>query len=340
MDNIVIAVVDDASCGMSPVMPYVGTRFCGKDFTELTKLNLSAALLRCGFDVFDRTCSNAADMQELMMRVNRNDIDAVVMVSCNAFGSRKTFNDRHGFAVRSSSGRFGQKSKILCEDICAKLELSERSGDVYSDGYFGAANCPTAIAEIGYLTYFDEAKLMQDPDFSVSTAEYIAMGICEYFDMPYVKRDDIFAYPMLCTARRGKKVKMLQHLMNLYGFELNTDGVFGSETDNAVKKLCENNGKPFGAVTAAVWRDLLLTNIPDRLDFGSRDVFVWYLQRKLYAKLYSTPIDGVLGDETLSALNEYLSETANDSKLTCADGVSGEIIKLLSPVGGGRPRLF
>ena len=52
MENIVIAV-GAADCGTSPLMPYVGERFDGKNFTTLAKRYLCAALLRCGFDVID-----------------------------------------------------------------------------------------------------------------------------------------------------------------------------------------------------------------------------------------------------------------------------------------------
>lgn len=339
MENFVITVVDDASCGTSPVMPYIGTRLEGKEIARLAKLNLSAALLRCGFDTVDRTVACAADAQELFMRINRSGVDAAIVLSCTAFGSRKTFNDSCGFEIRFSQGRFRDKSKTLCEDICSKLWLNGMRGKVCADGYMSAANCPAAVIDVGYLTNFEEAKIMCDPDRSVSVAEHIALGVCEHFDMPYIKRDDIFAYPMLCTARRGKKVKMLQTLMNLYGTDAAVDGVFGPITENAINRLCENNGKPTGAVTAAVWRDLLLTNVPEKLSVGARDIFVWYIQRKLYAKLYPTPVDGMLGDETLRALNEYLTET-DLGALKCDGEICADAIKALSHVGGGRPRLF
>ncbi|MCM1368375.1 MAG: peptidoglycan-binding protein [Roseburia sp.] len=339
MENTVIAVVDDASCDASPVMPYIGARIDGKEIARIAKLDLSAALLRCGFDTVSRTVACVADAQELYMQINRGSVDAAVILSCGAFGSRKTFNDKCGSHIRFSQGRFLQKSKTLCEDICAKLWLYGLHGDVFPDPGQNAANCPTAVIDVGYLTNFDEAKLLCDPDRSIDIAEYIARGICEHFDMPYIKRDDIFAYPMLCTARRGKKVKMLQTLLDMYGFDLAADGVFGAVTENAVKRLCENNGKPTGAVTAAVWRDLLLTNIPEKLSIGSRDNFVWYIQHKLRSKLYDAPVNGVLDEQTLRAFNEYLCES-NLNALYCDGAVSGDAIRSLAPIGGGRPRLF
>ncbi len=115
--------------------------------------------------------------------------------------------------------------------------------------------------EAGYCTYFDEAKLIFDPDFAVDTAESIAMALCEHFDVPYIRRDDISSYPMLCLSRRGKKVKMLQALLNTFGANLELDGVFGAKTDAEVKKFCLDNGESVGNVTPSVWSYLLI--IPD-----------------------------------------------------------------------------
>lgn len=342
MADITIAVCDDTACGTSPIMPYVGARFNGRSFTSAAKLFLSAALLRCGFDTVDgNPDSRSVDTQDLALRINRYAVDAAIVVSYAAFGSRKSFNDKRGFCVRFPSGRFVRKSKVFCEDICIKSEQSGRTGDVRPDYTFGAAGCPTAIVDAGYITCFDEAKLIYDTDFVVSVAEYIAMGVCEYFNMPYVRRDDIFSYPLLCAARRGKKVKMLQCLLDAYGYSLATDGVFGTETDAAVKKLCARNGRPKNeGVTAAVWRDLLLTALPE-LTVGSENNAVMYLQRKLYSKLYPVEIDGVFGEQTLSALNEFLAENVGAGFSVARDGaITDDIYKLLVPVGGGRPRLF
>ena len=168
------------------------------------------------------------------------------------------------------------------------------------------------------------------------------MGMCEHFGMPYVRRDDILSYPMLCSAatgKRGKKIKMLQALLCANGYRVAMDGVFGKATDTAVGTICINNGMTGDdGVSAAVWRDLLLLNSPD-LEYGSRNNAVLYLQRKLFGKLYKVPRNGKLDTDTMFAVSEYLSE--NTEGITATErGVSSDIIKLISPVGGGRPRLF
>lgn len=340
MENTVIAV-GAADCGTSPIMPYVGERFDGKIFTVLAKRYLSAALLRCGFDVLD-PANGVCDAQDLMIAANRHTVSATVVVSYTAFGSRKSFNDIRGSVVRYSQGRFGARSRVLCEDICAKLGMQGKSSTA-SDGALGAANCPTAVIDAGYITYFDEAKMLYDPDFAVETGEHIAMGVCEHFGMPYIRRDDILSYPLLCSAatgKRGKKIKMLQALLCANGYAVDMDGIFGKNTDYAVKTFCINNGlHDCDGVSAAVWRDLLLLN-PPRLEYGTKHNAVLYIQRKLTSKLYKTPLSATLDEDTLTAVNEFLTETESGLRATKSGGVTEEIFKLIHAVGGGRPRLF
>ena len=339
MQEITIALHDDGACGCSPVMPYIGERYDGKIFTSLAKQFLAAALLRCGVEVLD-VAAPRTDIQDIIMRVNRAGADALIMLSYAAFGSRKSFNDIHGFSVRFPLGRFAVKSRVLCEDICAGLALMNRDGAVGTDGLLGAANCPAAVVDAGYLTNFDEAKLAYDPDFALGLAEHIAMGVCEHFGVPFVRRDDAFAYPLLGVGRRGKKVKMLQYLLNANGARLLPDGVFGGETDKAVKALADGNDKPQGgAVTQEVWCNLLLTALPE-LKADAKSNAVLYLQRKLRAKLYPAPQSGVLDQATLDCVNAFLCDFSGTDGLAPCDNVDGDALKLITTMGGGRPRLF
>ena len=338
MENTVIAV-GGAKCGKSPIMPYIGEHVYGHDFTIHATLNLEAALLRCGFDVL---CLQSAEPQDIIMQANRHNADAVIIMSYASFGSGKSFNDEHGVVVRYSQGRQGGKSRVLCEDICAKLAMHKKAG-VASDGTLGAANCPAAVVDGGYLTNFDEAKLACDPDYSVKIAEHTALGVCEHFGMPYVVRDDITAYPLLCpsaTGKRGNKIKLLQVMLAANGSDIAIDGVYGKETDLAVKTFCSDNGAPAAeGVTASLWRDMLVIDPPD-LPEGSKHSAVSYVQQKLYGKLYKTPRDGVLGGETINALNEFIAEAGGDTSLTDNHCARADAIKFLKKSTAGRPRLY
>lgn len=332
--NIVVGGMD---CGSTPIMPYVGGRNDGAYFTRMCKLYLQAALLRCGFDVVD-IAGDVTEPQDVALTANRHTADAAIVVSYCAFGSRKSFNDIGGRVVRYAAGRSYVRSRMLCEDICAKL-CGVGECRIESDGIFGAAGCPTATVDAGYLTQFDEARLVYDPDYAISIAEHVAMGACEYFGMPYVRRDDISAYPAVGAdpvGKRGKHIKLLQALLAVNGYRLATDGVFGKATDTALKEFYINNGLQVGA-DGKLWRGLLaLDDVP--LSVGSKHVKALYVQRKLRAKLYDTPVHGTLDGDTVAALNEFLSDDQRSP--TDDNDVGADAVKLLSPVGGGRPRLF
>lgn len=342
MPEITIAMISDDSCGASPCMPYIGKRFETDIFTERAKFYTMAALLRSGINAVDCDPSGDGDMQDFAMRASRISADAAIVVSYGAFGSGRTFNDVSGFCVRCPSGRSTKKTKTLCEDIFVALGRGANGlhGTISACNDFFGANCPAAVIDAEYVTDFDDARLLYDPDFAIEVSERIARGVCEFFGTPYVKRDDISAYPMLCLARRDKNVKMLQCLLNACGAKLAVDGAYGAETDRAVKSFCLDNGKPTNGVTAAVWRDLLFAE-PHEIGIGSRNISVMYIQSKLRSKLYPSEVTGVFDKQTLDALNAFLADNVgNEAMLGSDDKVTADIYRLLTPVGGGKPRLF
>lgn len=338
MENIVIAVCG-IDCGTTPPMPYIGERLDGKHFTLQCRLCLESALLRCGFDIADRR-QPVADPQDIIMQATRYSADCTVAVSYSKFGSGKSFNDICGCTVKYAQSRMGTKSRTLGEDICAKLRAVKHCEITAADYAWNAANCPTVVVDGGYLTQFDEAKLTVDPDYIKQIAEHIAMGICEYFGMPYVPYDDISAYHLQSDVigKHDRKVKLLQTLLAANGAELEIDGIFGKTTDTALKSFCANNGIQNDGAFTAVWRELTQQYIP-QLKLGSKHCGVQYLQKKLYSKLYKTPITGVLDDDTLRTINEFINDTDRNIN-PCENYVHKEAIKLISAVGGGKPRLF
>ena len=330
--TIVVAGVD---CGRTPLMPFVGERFEGRTFTEPAKYLLQAALLRCGFDVVDIK-QPITDCQDTVMLANRIAADGIVITSYGAFGSRKSFNDVSGMTVKYSAGRV--KNRTFAEDVCAKL-LNRWHCSVTPDREPSGAACPAVMIEGGYLTDFDEAKATHDPDFRTMFAEYAAMGICEYFDMPYIPREEKTCYTTLNAddvGKRGIKVKQLQALLCSNGYKTDVDGVIGRNTSLAAKTFLINNE---ARGNANVLVSLALPEY-NGIRFESKCVAASYVQHKLRSKLYPCMLSGVLDDQTLLALNEFLSETHSGLSANADEGVTSEMIDLLKPIGGGRPRLF
>ena len=337
MKDLIVAV-GCMDSGLTPPMPFVGRRYDGGECAGQARLLLESALLRCGFDISDRPLP-VTESQEIIMQANRSGADCIVVLSCGAFGSRKSFNDVKGGAVKYSIGRHASKSRELAEDVCAKLAGVKPCATGMCGHEWNGSFCPVIVVEMGYLTNFDEAKLLFDPDYIRNVAEYATMGICEYFGMPYIPHSPA-AYKQFHAriGMRGKSIKLLQAALCFNGYKINIDGVYDKNTDVAVKEFSINNG-----VRPDDTCEDILNNIfsvaPTELSAGAKHKNVLYLQRKLNAKLYTSPSSGELDGDTIAALNEYLTETEN-SHLIAADGVTKQALQLLSEIGGGRPRLF
>ncbi|MCH5155904.1 MAG: N-acetylmuramoyl-L-alanine amidase [Clostridiales bacterium] len=332
MNDYIIAV-GGADAGFTPSMPFVGRKFDGAKIAGLARLMLEIALVRCGFDISDRS-TPITDTQEMIFQANRSGADCIIVLSCDAFGSRKSFNDVKGGTVKYSIGRHGARSRELAEDVCAKIGGAVDCKTTMCNHEWNGAACPAIVVEMGYLTNFDEAKLMCDPDYIHNIAEYATMGICEYFGMPYIPHSPAAYKPLSAKiGLRGKYIKLLQAALCCNGYPVEIDGVYGKNTDLAVKEFCINNESKDDYL-----RDLLFF-APRDIQLESKHNGVLYIQRKLNAKLYSAPTSGTLCPDTVIAINEYLTETEN-AHLVAQDGINEDATKLLTQIGGGRPRLF
>ncbi|MDE6029912.1 MAG: N-acetylmuramoyl-L-alanine amidase [Clostridiales bacterium] len=336
----VIITVASADAGLTPPMPFVGKRLDSRECNTLAKLALETALIRCGFDVSDRRLP-LSDMQELVYQANRVQASGIAVVSCGAFGSRKSFNDVHGGTVRYAVGRHGAKSRELAEDICAKLDNIKPCQTGMCNHEWNGAVCPAVVIETGYITDFDEAKLMHDPDYARNVAEYATMGICEYFGMPYIPHSPTAYKDMHANiGMRGKRVKLIQAALCANGYAVDIDGVYGKNTDVAAKEFAINNGHDCAdGVTGDLLCDMLF--FPPRYTPPmSKHCGVPYIQRKLTSKLYDAPQNGMADQATVAAVNEFLTETENADAVDADGGISRRAMQLLSEMGGGRPRLF
>ena len=203
-------------------------------------------------------------------------------------------------------------------------------------GILRSVNCPSAIMECGFMTNFDEAKLMVDPDFQNACGQGGCIGVCENLNVDYVEGMSYASLPTVRFGSRSNAVALLQCYLNLYGDALTVDGSFGSGTQAAVIKFQQNNGLTAdGIVGRNTWRTLLMQDPLPLLRQGSRGVYVRYLQQKLLSKLYAVgTVDGVFGNNTTNAVREFQQENG-----LAADGIVGPLTwAKLTPIGGGRPQ--
>ncbi|MCQ2565078.1 MAG: peptidoglycan-binding protein, partial [Clostridia bacterium] len=258
-------------------------------------------------------------------RINRARLSLLVTFAYNAVGSGTTFNSARGVEVYYSPyNQFATRSRNLSERVYENVvDFTGRPGRFVgslSVGVLSNVNCPSTLIEAGYMTNRDEAKLMLNPIFVNNVGEGACAGVCRYLGVNYVARE-VQNYPILKVTNKGNNVKLLQYLLNEYGYNLSTDGSFGNGTLSAVKSFQRNNNLLVdGVVGRNTWSALLNLNPSSfTLRQGDRKSAVLFLQRLLLSYLYPiTNLDGVFGTETLNAVKLFQSENG----LT-ADGIVG-----------------
>ena len=324
----------------TPIMPYIGRSFYENEFNRQAKIDFMLACLRCGFNVYDvHPELSDISISTRVVRTNRANVNLVVTFAYNASGDGVTFNNANGLEVYYSlyNPQVAQ-SRTLSQDVYNNiLEFTNGRGrfvGTLSVGMLSSVDCPATLIEAGFMTNFEEAKLMLNPNYVLEVGEGACAGVCEFLNVQYVPRE-IQNYPTLRQGDRGNSVKMLQYLLNEYGYDLSTDGIFGGKTYTAVLNFQKNNNlTQDGIVGRNTWTALLNLNpTTNTLRRGSRKSAVLYLQKLLLSYLYPiTMLDGIFGAETERAVQAFQAENG-----LVADGIVGKNTwaKLLS--SSGRP---
>lgn len=326
----------------TPIMPYINRSFYENEFNRPAKYYFLLACLRSQFNVFDvKPELSDISISQRVTRVNRQGLSLIVTFAYNAAANDSTFSSANGFQIfYSRENQFTNSSRLLAYDISTGLSESIPLRNLgvatlSNIGILRSVNCPSALAECGFMTNFNEAKLMVDPDFEASCGDGACIGVCENLDVAYVPQIYYTALPTLRRGYRGNSVKILQCYLNLYGEELAVDGSFGAGTQAAVEEFQRDNSLTVdGIVGRATWQTLTRQAALPTLRRGSRGVYVRYMQQKLLSKLYPVGnIDGVFGANTQSAVEQFQQENE-----LVVDGIVGRATwSRLTPIGGGRP---
>lgn len=300
----------------TPVLPYINRSFYENEFNNRAKLQFILACLRCGFRVLDlKPEQQDASVSTRITRARRAGINLLVTFAYNAAGNGNVFSSAQGLEVYYSPyNPFAAQSARLSEDVYQEiLNNTGRTGRFVgrlSVGVLSNVNCPSTLVEAGFMTNFNEAKLMLNPNFILQNGEGACKGVCKFLDVNYVARE-LANYPTIRRGSNGNFVTILQYLLNLYGFNLSTDGIFGANTENAVKQFQTNNNLAAdGIVGRNTWTALLNLN-PSAVTLrrGSRNSAVLYLQQLLLSYLYPiTNLDGIFGAETERAVIAFQTE--------------------------------
>ena len=310
----------------TPIMPYIGRSFYENEFNRQAKIDFVLACLRCGFNVLDiHPEIQDVSISTRVVRANRAGLSLLVTFAYNAFGTGNNFNSAQGIEVYYSPfNQYSTQSRQLSEEVFESLVANTgrpgRFVGQLSIGVLSNVNCPSTLIEAGFMTNFGEAKLMLNPNFTLSVGEATCKGVCEYLGVPYVERD-LINYPTIRQGSRGNFVTILQYILNQYGYNLIADGIFGGATTRAVIDFQKNNNLTAdGIVGRNTWNALLNLSVASQtLRRGDKKSGVLFLQKLLLSFLYPiTSLDGVFGPETERAVKAFQTE----NELT-ADGIVG-----------------
>ena len=310
----------------TPVINYIGRSFYENEFNSQAKLMFMLACLRCGFNVYDvHPEVQDISVSSRVVRANRAGVSLLVTFAYNASGNGATFNSSRGIEVYYSPfNSFASESRRLSDLVYEKLventSVPGRFVGTLSVGVLSNVRAPSTLIEGGFMTNWQDAKLMLNPSYVVTVGESACQAVCEFLGVPYIARE-LNNYPTIRIGSNGNFVRILQYLLNWYGANLSVDGVFGGGTQRAVYEFQrKNNLTADGIVGRNTWNKLLNFNPSGEvLRRGSESSAVLFLQRLLLSYLYPISLlDGDFGPETERAVRAFQGENG----LT-VDGIVG-----------------
>lgn len=308
----------------TPVVPGLDRQIYENEFNRAAKNKFIEACLRQGFSVYDvKPELYDVSIDERVRRINRQNLTALVTFAYNAYGD--SFNSASGLEVfYSPSNPQASESRRLAEDMYEELiqgtPQNGRGVKTLDVGVLSNVNCVSSLIEAGFMTNLHEAQLMINPLFQTEVGEEACHGVCNFLGVSYLPRNNLSNYPLLRRGSDNNFVFLLQFILNQYGNNLTVDGIFGSNTEKAVRTFQQNNGLSVdGIVGQNTWRTLL--NLPPYplLRRGNSGAYVTFLQQLLESYLISVgTIDGIFGSRTENAVKQF----QQDNNLT-VDGLVG-----------------
>ena len=298
----------------TPVVPGLNRQIYENEFNRAAKNKFIEACLRQGFSVYDvKPELNDISISTRVTRINRQNLTLLVTFAYNAFGT--TFNSASGLEVfYSPSNPKASESKRLAEDLYAELvqgtSQNGRGVKTLDVGVLSNVNCVSSLIEAGFMTNLREAQLMINPLFQTEVGEEACHGVCNYLGVSYLPRDNLSNYPLLRRGNSNNFVFLLQFILNQFGYNLSVDGIFGANTEKAVRDFQQKNGLSVdGLVGQNTWRTLLNLPAYPLLKRGYSGSYVKFLQQLLESYLIPVgTIDGIFGSRTENAVKQFQQE--------------------------------
>ena len=311
----------------TPLLNGLNRQIYENEFNREAKNKFIEACLRNSFSVYDvKPELQDISLAERVRRINRQNLTLLVTFAYNASGDGNSFNNASGVETffSYSNPKVRQSQELATDLYNSLLQGTPQNGrgvkplDV---SVLSNVNCTSALIEAGFMTNLREARLMINPLFQTEVGEESCQGVCNFLNVGYIPRGNLSNYPLLKQGSRGNFVYLLQFLLTQYGHNISVDGIFGRNTENAVRNFQTNNGiSSDGIVGNTTWKYLLTLPEYPTLKQGSRGSYVKFLQSLLESQLIPVgKIDGIFGSNTRKAVETFQSY----NNLT-VDGIVGK----------------
>ncbi len=308
----------------TPIVPGLNRAIYENEFNRAAKNKFLEACLRQGFSVYDvKPEDQDVSITQRVVRINRQNLTALVTFAYNAFGTE--FNNTSGVEVfYSQTNPRASQSRTLAEDIYNRLlQGTAQNGRGVKNldvGVLSSVNCPSALIEAGFMTNLNEARKMINPLFQTEVGEEACQGVCDFLGVQYIPRGNLSNYPTLRRGSDNNFIFLLQFILNQYGANLTVDGIFGANTENAVRNFQQENGLNVdGIVGQNTWKTLLTLAPYPTLRQGNRGAYVKLMQSLLESNLVPVGgVDGIFGTNTENAVRSFQQQNG-----LAVDGIVG-----------------
>ncbi len=308
----------------TPILPGLNRQIYENEFNNAAKKKFIEACFRQGFSVYDvKPEQQDVSISQRVVRINRQNLTALVTFAYNAFG--ETFNNTSGVEVfysptNAQANQSRQLAQYVYENLIQGTPQSGRGVKTLDVGVLSNVNCPSTLIEAGFMTNLQEARRMISPIFQTEVGEEACKGVCDFLGVEFIPRDNLENYPLLRRGSDNNFVFLLQFLLNQFSGNLIVDGIFGQNTENAVRVFQQNNSLAVdGIVGPNTWRTLLNLAPYPTLRQGNRGSYVKFLQQLLESNLIPIgKIDGIFGSQTENAVRVFQQKNS-----LAVDGVVG-----------------
>lgn len=191
--DILIAISDghgmETAGKRTPTLPD-GTFMKENEFNSAVKKYLDVNLKRCGFKTLLVSPGDAdVPLKQRTDLANENKADIYVSVHANAFDGK--FDDYDPSGVETyhypNSVEGNKLAEIIHKHLIKGTKQINRGVKTADFHELRETNMPAVLVEAEFMDNLVGAKLLLSDSFRKEVATEVAMGICEYFNVPYLK---------------------------------------------------------------------------------------------------------------------------------------------------------